>query len=80
VLPPPREQAPLPEPSEIGALLAGLPGVADRLLIDHVSDHRGRCHACDLPQTATPFWPCTLAVYAREASNLQHSRRLPRRP
>jgi hypothetical protein len=77
VLPPPREQAPLPEPSEIGALLAELPGVADRLLAVHVPDPHGRCRACDLPQTPTPPWPCTLTAYAREASRLQRSRRLP---
>ncbi len=77
VLPPPREQAPLPVPSEFGALLAEFPGSADRLLADHVPDARGRCHACDLPQTAAPPWPCTLTVYAREARGLQRSRRLP---
>lgn len=79
VLPPPSEQPPLPEPSEIGLLLSGLPGVPYRLLSTHVSDATGHCAACDLPQVPAPTWPCTLAVYAREANRLQQSRRLPGR-
>jgi hypothetical protein len=77
VLPPPREQAPLPVPTEFGAQLAGFPVAVERLLADHVPDTRGRCHACDLPQSAAPRWPCTLAAYAQEAHRLQRSRRLP---
>jgi hypothetical protein len=46
------------------------PGVWQRLLIDHVSAHDGRCATCRPSSGAAPRWPCRLAVLAAEAQRL----------
>jgi hypothetical protein len=79
VLPPPSEPAPLPPASEIGVLMAGLPGVPARLIAAHVPDARGHCRGCTLAQGAPPVWPCRLVLYAREASRVHRARGLPDR-
>ena len=51
----------------LAALLAQMPGVADKLLACHVSDASGYCRGCYLPQGGLVRWPCSLYVVATEA-------------
>lgn len=53
--------------------LANLPGVAQRLLAEHLPDGRGRCRACTRPGTGIPgtAWPCALQLYAAAAVEIQ---------
>ena len=55
--------------SDVARELAGLPGVAQRLLALHVPDGRGKCRACTRPGTGLPGapWPCPLHFYASAA-------------
>ena len=49
--------------------LAGLLGVAERLLGRHVPDPQGRCRGCTVAGTGRPgaAWPCALHFYASAA-------------
>ena len=45
------------------------PGVARRLLAEHVNDGSGHCHTCiTREQGARSTWPCRLHYYAARAS------------
>ena len=56
----------------VGLILAE-PGMALRLVDDHVPDDRGLCRGCTTPGYGTPHahWPCT--PYTLGATALQHS-------
>ena len=70
--PPPKPTGPgLPDAHPIAVALAGMPGVVDRLLTAHVQDPEGYCRGCRLPQTGYLKWPCSLAVHAQKAHELQ---------
>ena len=73
----PPEPADLPPVPELAAEMAKLPGVADGLLRRHVTDDRGYCRGCQLPQGGFTRWPCTLYAVAVAARSAQRSRRLP---
>ena len=55
---------------ELAVQLGRLSGVAQRLLVVHVADHRGRCQGCTTPGTGLPgaVWPCALHFYASAAA------------
>lgn len=55
---------------ELALQLAGLGGVAERLLVLHVPDERGQCRGCTAPGTGLPgaVWPCALHFYAFAAA------------
>jgi hypothetical protein len=69
------------EPSEPGParwgqlaeLLAGMPDVVQRLIVEHVPDAKNRCRGCTLPGTGSPNepWPCPLRKLAEQARRLQ---------
>ena len=53
--------------------LASMPGLRNRLLVDHVPDATGhRCRACTTPGTGTPgaSWPCRIRDAAEAAQLL----------
>jgi hypothetical protein len=76
---PPGERSSPVTVSELALEVAGLDGVADRLVAAHVDDGRGYCAGCWFPQTPAPVWPCTLHAVGRQARELDRARRLPGR-
>ena len=54
-------------------LLAGMPDVVQRLIVEHVPDENNRCRGCTLPGTGRPNepWPCSLRKLAEQARRLQ---------
>jgi hypothetical protein len=47
------------------------PGLAERLLAEHVQDGSGRCRVCaDSVATGRRTWPCQLYQYARAAQRV----------
>jgi hypothetical protein len=63
--------------TEMGVLIAGLPGVASSLLMAHTADHLGYCRGCELPQGGPMRWPCTLVHLAQVAARIERAQRLP---
>ena len=61
------------EPSPVAAQLARMPDVVARLLAEHVPDTYGRCQACGLPGTGSPYVisPCSLQTVAETALNIR---------
>jgi hypothetical protein len=55
-------------------LLAEMPDVVQRLIVEHVPDENNRCRGCTLPGTGRPNepWPCSLRKLAERAHRLQH--------
>lgn len=52
----------------LAALVAAMPGVAQRLLADHVDDGTGHCRRCPVgAQAGYQRWPCTLHDVGRSA-------------
>jgi hypothetical protein len=65
-----------PRPARWGQfveLLAGMPDVVQRLIIEHVPDENNRCRGCTRPGTGRPNepWPCSLRTLAEQAHRLQ---------
>lgn len=55
--------------SETAAVIAQIPGLAHRLLVDHV-ERAGRCSRCSLGgQAGRERWPCRLHTYAAAAAS-----------
>ena len=49
-------------------LICSQPGMADRLLAEHIDDGGGRCRVCSTGgQSGHYRWPCAIHYYAREA-------------
>jgi hypothetical protein len=49
-------------------LIRSQPGMAQRLLTEHVDDGSGRCRVCSTGgQTGRYRWPCALHRYAEQA-------------
>jgi hypothetical protein len=49
-------------------LIRSQPGMAQRLLTEHVDDGSGRCRVCSTGgQTGRYRWPCALRRYAEQA-------------
>ena len=49
-------------------LILSQPGMAQRLLTEHVDDGSGRCRVCSTGgQTGRYRWPCALRRYAEQA-------------
>jgi 2-keto-3-deoxy-galactonokinase len=67
---------PIHAPGSIASTLAGMPDVIARILANHVPDDRGRCRACGMPGTGTPYvrWPCSLASVAEVARRIHSTR------
>lgn len=76
---PPGQPAAIASVSPLAAEMAQLDGVAERLLAAHVSDARGYCRGCELPQAGPMRWPCTLWAVATTARAAIHGRSLPDR-
>jgi hypothetical protein len=56
-------------------MILGQPGMAARLLAEHVDDGSGRCTGCPVGgQRGRHSWPCTLWQAAEEATKLQRAR------
>ncbi len=61
--------------SPIVEFITSQPGMADRLLAEHVADGTGHCPACPLGgQKGYQRWPCNLHYYATQASEMGRSR------
>jgi hypothetical protein len=56
--------------------IAGMPEVVANLLRDHRPDRHGKCNACGLPGTGTPYldWACALYTIADRALNIRRLR------
>lgn len=53
---------------EAAAIVAGWPGVVERLLVAHVAGTDGRCVVCGGNGRPAPRWPCRIAGLALAAS------------
>jgi hypothetical protein len=53
--------------------MAGEPGMAERILAEHVDDGTGHCAGCTWNERARPVVPCLTRHYAELA--VQHGRR-----
>lgn len=52
-------------------LIRSQPGMAQRLLSEHVDDGSGRCRVCSTGgQTGRYRWPCALRRYAEQADTV----------
>lgn len=52
----------------LAAAIGAVPGLADRLLAEHVPDPDGRCRLCPIgAQAGWHRWPCRIHVYAAAA-------------
>lgn len=53
--------------------ISSLSRAGSPLLRDHVPDSNGRCRACGLPGSGSPYlrWPCGLYSIANAARNLR---------
>jgi hypothetical protein len=65
-----------PRPARWGQfveILAEMPDVVVRLIVEHVPDENNRCRGCTLPGTGRPNepWPCSLRKLAEQARRLQ---------
>jgi hypothetical protein len=58
-----------PLTDELARLLEANPGMAARLLREHVDDGTGRCAACAWPQRPSPRWPCAIRWHVARASD-----------
>jgi hypothetical protein len=59
-----------PPGGPIVAFIAGEPGLADRLLVQHTDDGTGHCRVCTSgAQTGRSVWPCPLRGLAEQANN-----------
>ncbi len=57
--------------SPIVEFITNQPGMAERLLAEHVDDGSGHCPACPLGgQKGYQRWPCNLHHYATQASKV----------
>jgi hypothetical protein len=55
-------------PSPLAAAIALAPGLAGRLMAEHVDDGTGRCRLCPLgDQAGHQQWPCRIYSAAAEA-------------
>lgn len=53
---------------ELIVFIRSHPGLAERLLAEHIDDGTGRCRSCaNGGQTGRCHWPCTLHSHARRA-------------
>jgi hypothetical protein len=71
-----------PRPARWGQfveILAGMPDVVVRLIVEHVPDENNRCRGCTLPGTGRPNepWPCSLRKLAEQARRLQAAGHVP---
>jgi hypothetical protein len=71
-----------PRPARWGQfveILAEMPDVVVRLIVEHVPDENNRCRGCTLPGTGRPNepWPCSLRKLAEQARRLQTARHVP---
>ena len=59
--------------AQLAQILAGMPDVVQRLIVEHVPDENNRCRGCTLPGTGRPNepWPCSLRKLAEQARRLQ---------
>jgi hypothetical protein len=63
--------------SPLAAAIALAPGLAARLLAEHVDDGTGRCRLCPLgDQAGHQQWPCRIHSAAAEASRARPRRQI----
>lgn len=54
--------------SPLAAAIAQLPGLAERLTVEHTDDGTGRCRVCKLgAQRGFSVWPCSIRIVADAA-------------
>lgn len=54
------------------SILAGMPGLTERLLSEHIDDSTGHCRACPLGgQAGFHVWPCSIRDLAERAHELK---------
>ena len=65
--------------TQFAEILAGMPDVIGRLIVEHLPDEHGRCRGCTSPGTGRPKdpWPCSLRKLADEAGRLRVARPMP---
>jgi hypothetical protein len=63
--------------SPLAAAIAMMPGLAARLMAEHVDDGTGRCRLCPLGgQAGHQQWPCRIHSAAAEASRVPPRRQV----
>jgi hypothetical protein len=61
--------------SPLVQMILSQPGMAARLIAEHVDDGSGRCRGCPVGgQRGRHSWPCTLRRAAEEAQRLERAR------
>jgi hypothetical protein len=56
-------------------MILSQPGMAARLIAEHVDDGSGRCRGCPVGgQRGRHSWPCTLRSAAEEAQRIERAR------
>ena len=65
--------------TQLAEILAGMPDVIGRLIVEHLPDEHARCRGCTSPGTGRPNvpWPCSLRKLADEAGRLRAARPMP---
>ena len=65
--------------TQLAEILAGMPDVIGRLIVEHVPDEHDRCRGCTSPGTGRPNdrWPCSLRKLADKAGRLRAARQVP---
>ena len=54
----------------MATILAAMPEMRSRVLIEHVPDHRGRCWTCRISAEEAAAWPCAARRIAEEAESM----------
>ncbi|AEA25102.1 hypothetical protein ACFQ34_22545 [Pseudonocardia benzenivorans] len=54
------------------AVLAGMPDLLERTLIEHAPDSRGQCRECRDSSGISAAWPCMMREMADEASDIRN--------
>ena len=61
--------------SPLVQMILSQPGMAVRLIDEHVDDGSGRCRGCPVGgQRGLHAWPCTLRLAAEEAQRIDRAR------
>jgi hypothetical protein len=61
--------------SPLVQMILSQPGMAERLIAEHVDDGSGRCRGCPVGgQRGRHSWPCTLRMAAEEAERIEAAR------
>ena len=58
----------------MATILAAMPDMRSRVLIEHVPDYQGRCWTCRISAEEAAAWPCAARRIAEEAESMAQER------